>query len=86
MKRLQGEREKRTAEMAKIDTLDEKIPLELRSLREKVQHLLSSVVLKLSHHTLLCVVSQLVCAEHTVVYIRYFKYCFSKRHFLKHIL
>jgi hypothetical protein len=36
MKRLQGEKEKRLAEMGKIDTLDEKIPVELDSLKEKV--------------------------------------------------
>jgi hypothetical protein len=37
MKRLQGEKEKRLAEMGKIDTLDEKIPVELGSLKEKVR-------------------------------------------------
>ncbi|KAG5180491.1 intraflagellar transport protein 74 [Tribonema minus] len=37
MRRLQGEKEKRLAEMAKIDTLDEKIPVELKSLRDKVR-------------------------------------------------
>jgi hypothetical protein len=36
MKRLQGEKEKRLVEMGKIDTLDEKIPVELDSLKEKV--------------------------------------------------
>jgi hypothetical protein len=36
MKRLQGEKEKRLAEMGKIDTLDEKIPVELDALKEKV--------------------------------------------------
>ena len=37
MKRLQGEKEKRLAEMAKIDTLDEKIPTELAALKDKVR-------------------------------------------------